>query len=94
VARHADGHGDVFVALTHPTPAELVEAGGQRDLRVRGHVYDLHAIRAHYELAEVAVLAQVIVPPDAEIFGNQFPACRVDPMAETWASKPAHRDPR
>jgi hypothetical protein len=38
---------------------------------------------AHYELAEVAGLVREIMPHDAEIFGNQFPAYRADPMAET-----------
>ena len=34
-------------------------------------------------MAEVADLARVIMPDDAEIFGNQFPAYRDDPLAQT-----------
>jgi hypothetical protein len=40
-------------------------------------------MRAHYEIAEVAALARAIMPHDAAIFGNQCPAYRADPMAET-----------
>lgn len=34
-------------------------------------------------MTEVAKLARAIMPHDAEIFGNQFPAYRDDPLAET-----------
>lgn len=72
-----------FVALTRRTAAEIADAGGPRDSTLVRHIYDLHVIRAHYEIAEVAGLARAIMPHDAEIFGNQFPAYRADPMAET-----------
>ena len=47
------------------------------------HVYDLHVIRSHYDPAEVAALVHEIMPHDAEVFGNQFPAYRENPLAET-----------
>jgi predicted nucleotidyltransferase component of viral defense system len=72
-----------FVALTRRTAAEIAEAGGPRDPTLARHIYDLHVIRAHYEMTEVADLARAIMPHDAEIFGNQFPAYRDDPLAET-----------
>lgn len=72
-----------FVALTRRTAAETAEASGPRDPTLARHIYDLHVMRAHYEIAEVAALARAIMPHDAAIFGNQFPAYRADPMTET-----------
>ena len=40
-------------------------------------------IRAHYDLAEVALLAREIMVADAVAYGHQFPAYRADPVAET-----------
>jgi hypothetical protein len=71
-----------FVALTRRPAAEIAEAGGPRPTLVR-HVYDLHVLRAHYDPPEVAALAHEIMPHDAEVFGNQSPAYRDNPMAET-----------
>jgi hypothetical protein len=72
-----------LVALTRRTAAEIANAGGRRDPTLVRHLYDLHVIRAHYDPAEVAALAREIMPHDAEVFGNQFPAYRVNPLAET-----------
>lgn len=72
-----------FVALTRRTAAELAEAGGPRDPTLARHIYDLHIIRAHYEVGEVVDLARAIMPQDGAIFGNQFPAYRDNPMAAT-----------
>lgn len=72
-----------FVALTRRTAAEMAVASGPRDPTLARHIYDLHAIRAHYDPAEVGALARAIMPHDAEIFGNQFPAYRGDPMEQT-----------
>ncbi len=71
-----------FVALTRRTAAEIA-AGGPRDPTLVRHVYDLHVLRAHYDAAEAAALAREIMPHDAAVFGNQFPAYRANPMAET-----------
>ena len=72
-----------FVALTRRAGAELADAGGPRDPTLVRHVYDLHTIRAHYDLAEVALLARKIMLEDAAAYGHQFPAYRVNPVAET-----------
>jgi hypothetical protein len=58
------------------------------------HLYDLHVICTHYDPAEVAALAREIRPYDAEAFGNQLPAYRVNPMAERlWAIEALQLDP-
>ncbi len=72
-----------FVALTRKTAAELAEAAGPRDPTLARHIYDLHIIRDRFDVAEVASLARDIVKQDAEVFGNQFPAYRENPAAET-----------
>ena len=72
-----------FVALTRRAGAELADAGGPRDQTLVRHVYDLHMIRAHYDPAEVALLAREIMVADAAAYGHQFPAYRENPVAET-----------
>ena len=72
-----------FVALTRRTAAELAEAAGPRDPTLARHIYDLHIIRDHFDVAEVAALARKVVRQDAEVFGNQFPAYRENPITET-----------
>lgn len=72
-----------FVALTRRTAAEIADARGPRDQTLVRHIYDLHMIRAHYDAGEAALLARDIMLHDAEEFGNQFPAYRNDPVAET-----------
>jgi hypothetical protein len=72
-----------FVALTRRAGAELAEAGGPRDSTLVRHIYDLHAIRAEYDPAEVVTLARAIMLADAEAYGHQFPAYREKPIAET-----------
>jgi predicted nucleotidyltransferase component of viral defense system len=72
-----------FVALTRRAGAEFAEAGGLRDSTLVRHVYDLHAIRKHYNAAEVVALARTIMLTDVEAYGHQFPAYRDNPVAET-----------
>lgn len=72
-----------FVALTRRAGAELGGAGGPRDPTLVRHVYDLHLIREHYDLAEVMSLARDIMLADAVAYGHQFPAYRDNPIAET-----------
>jgi len=72
-----------FVALTRRAGAELADAGGPRDPTLVRHVYDLHIIRAYYDVAEVALLAREIMLADAAAYGHQFPAYRANPIAET-----------
>jgi hypothetical protein len=45
------------------------------------HLHDLHALREHYDAAEVAALAREVMLADAEAHGNQFPAYRENPHA-------------
>jgi len=84
------------VALTRKTAAELADAAGPRDPTLARHIYDLHIIRDHFDVAEVASLAREVVRQDVEVFGNQFPAYREDPAAQTrraidaLASDPRH----
>jgi hypothetical protein len=72
-----------FVALTRRAGAELADAGGPRDAALVRHVYDLHMIRGHYDIAEVVALVRTIILADVKAYGHQFPAYRDDPMGET-----------
>ena len=72
-----------FVALTRRAGAELAAAGGPRDPTLVRHVYDLHMIRAQYDVTEAALLAREIMVSDAAAYGHQFPAYRANPVAET-----------
>ncbi len=72
-----------FVALTRRAGAELAEAGGPRDKTLVRHVYDLHAVRSHYDPVAVIGLAREIMLADVEAYGHQFPAYREDPVRET-----------
>jgi predicted nucleotidyltransferase component of viral defense system len=72
-----------FVALTRRAGAELAGVQRDRDPTLVRHIYDLHAIRGHYDPAEVAVLARKIMQADAETYGHQFPAYQDDPLGQT-----------
>lgn len=74
---------DKFVALTRRAGAELADANSPRDTALVRHIYDLHVARPHYDPARVASLIHEIMLADAEAYGNQFPAYRANPMAET-----------
>ena len=72
-----------LVALTRRAGAELADAGGPRDKTLVRHVYDLHVVRPHYDPAAVIALTKEIIGADVEAYGNQFPAYRENPVAET-----------
>jgi len=72
-----------FVALTRRAGAELAGVRRERDPTLVRHVYNLHVIREHYDIADFAVLAREIMLADAETYGDRFPAYRDDPLAET-----------
>jgi predicted nucleotidyltransferase component of viral defense system len=72
-----------FVALTRRAGAELADVQRERDPTLVRHIYDLHAIREHYDPADVIALVREIMPSDADMYGHQFPAYRADPLAET-----------
>jgi len=73
---------DKFVALTRRAGAELAGLDEPDPTLVR-HLHDLHALREHYDPAEVVALAREVMLADAEAYGNQFPAYRENPMRET-----------
>jgi len=79
----AETAAEKFVALTRRAGAELAGAQRAHDPALVRHVYDLHAIRAHYDTAEVAALAREIMQSDAETRGHEFPAYGENPLAET-----------
>jgi hypothetical protein len=58
-------------------------SGGPRDEPLVRHVYDLHAVRSHYDPVAVIALAREIMLADVKAYGHQFPAYREDPVAET-----------
>lgn len=72
-----------FVALTRRIAAEIADAGGPRDSTLVRHIYDLHVLKSHYDPIEMVKLACEIMPHDAAVFDNQFPAYRDDPLRET-----------
>lgn len=72
-----------FVALTRRIAAEIADAGGPRDSTLVRHIYDLHVLKPHYDPIEMVELAGEIMPHDAAVFGNQFPAYRDDSLRET-----------
>lgn len=72
-----------FVALTRRVGTELADAGVPHDKDLVRHVYDLHAIRTHHAAADILALVRKIIPDDVKAYGNQFPAYRENPVAET-----------
>jgi predicted nucleotidyltransferase component of viral defense system len=72
-----------FVAVTRRAGAELAGVHRTHDPTLVRHVYDLHAIRTHYDRDEVAALAREVMQADAETRGHEFPAYGADPLAET-----------
>jgi predicted nucleotidyltransferase component of viral defense system len=72
-----------FVVLTRRAVAEPAGLVAKPDPTLVRHLHDLHALREHYDPAEVAALAREIMLADAAAYGNQFPAYREDPMRET-----------
>jgi hypothetical protein len=73
---------DKFVGLTRRAGAELAGLNEPDPTLVR-HLHDLHALRDHYDPAEVVALAREVMLADAKAYGNQFPAYRQNPLAET-----------
>jgi hypothetical protein len=74
---------DKFVALTRRAGAELAGLVAEPDPTLVRHLHDLHALREHYDPAEVAALAREVMLADAAAYGNQFPAYRENPLRET-----------
>jgi hypothetical protein len=71
------------VALTRRAGAEMADLIDEPDPTLVRHLHDLHALREHYDPAEVASLACEVMLADAAAYGNQFPDYREDPLRET-----------
>ena len=72
-----------FVGLTRRAGAELAGLRADRDVTLVRHVHDLHVIREHHDAADFVVLAREIMLADASTRGDEFPAYRDNPLAET-----------
>ncbi len=72
-----------LVSLTRRTAMDLAGLSRDPDPALVRHIYDLHAMRAHIDLAKVSTLAREIAVADAAEFRNQFPAYAADIAGET-----------
>jgi predicted nucleotidyltransferase component of viral defense system len=72
-----------LVALTWRAGSELAGLREERDPTLVRHIYDLHAIRNHYDPKEVAGLAYEVMLADTKTRGDRFPAWQKDPLGET-----------
>jgi hypothetical protein len=61
----------------------LANTSRARDDTLVRHIYDLHVARDRYDPVEVTTVLHAIMLADVEAHGNQFPAYRDNPMAET-----------
>jgi hypothetical protein len=68
---------------------ELAGLSRDPDPTLVRHIYDLHMMRAHLDMASVAVLVRDIATADAAGFRNQYPAYADDISGETF--KAPHR---
>ena len=71
------------MALTWRAGSELAGLRKERDPTLVRHIYDLYEARDHYEPAETAALARVVMEADARTRGDRFPAWQHDPLGET-----------
>jgi hypothetical protein len=81
---------DKFVGLTRRAGAELAGLDEPDPTLVR-HLHNLHALREHYDAAEVIALARAVMLADAKAYGNQFPAYRGTRCAKRCAPSKASR---
>jgi hypothetical protein len=85
-----------LIALTRRTAMEMAGLSRDIDPALIRHVYDLHMMRDHIDVAQAAALAGEIARTDAAEFRNQYPAYADDPAGETrkaleaLRSNPAH----
>jgi hypothetical protein len=73
---------DKFVGLKRRAGAEIAGLDEPDSALVR-RLHDLHALREHYDPANVVALAREVMLAEPEAHGNQFPAYRDNPMRET-----------
>jgi predicted nucleotidyltransferase component of viral defense system len=73
-----------LVALTRRTAMDAAGlTRGPADPTLVRHIYDLHMMREHVDMATVAALAAEIATTDATEFRNQYPAYLADIAGET-----------
>lgn len=93
----AETTAEKLVSLTRRTAMELAGASRAPDPALVRHIYDLHMMREHLDMAVVAALARDIADNDALQFANQHPAYAADVPGETrkaldaFRSDPLHR---
>ncbi len=80
-----------LVALTRRTAMELAGLSRDPDAALVRHIYDLHIMRRHIDMAQLAPLVRAIAATDAATFGNQYPAYRDDIAGETQKALDALR---
>ncbi|TJW00049.1 MAG: nucleotidyl transferase AbiEii/AbiGii toxin family protein [Mesorhizobium sp.] len=73
---------DKFVALGRRAGFAFAGHGALDHTLVR-HVYDLSRMDGHYDVAEAAAIALGTMKADAESRGDEYPAYKADPKAET-----------
>lgn len=71
-----------FVALTRRIAAEVAAKTAPDPTLIR-HLYDVWAVRNHFDHAEAARLIPTLMQSDAEAFSNQIPSYRADPLGAT-----------
>ena len=87
-----------IVSLTRRSAMELAGLSRGHDLTLVRHIYDLHMIRDHIDLATAVELARKVAQQDAAEFRNQYPAYHDDIPGETrkgidvWTMEPAGRN--
>lgn len=79
----AETAAEKFVALTRRAGSELAGLREQRDPTLVRHIYDLHAIRDHFDPSDVALLVREIMVVEAETRADNYPAYRDNPLRET-----------
>ena len=79
----AETAAEKFVALTRRAGSELAGLREQHDPTLVRHIYDLHAIRAHFDPGDVALLVREIMVVEAETRADNYPAYRDNPLRET-----------
>ena len=72
-----------LVSLTRRTGMERAGLSRDPDPTLVRHVYDLHAMREHIDMDQLAQLVPLIATADAEEFRNQYPAYAANIAGET-----------
>ncbi len=75
-----------LVSLTRRTGMERAGLSRAPDPTLIRHIYDLHAMREHIDMDQLARLVPLIAIADAEEFNNQYPAYAADIVGETQAA--------